>query len=121
MNCEQCSADIEEGEQREHLGKIVCEDCYMDALSPACTCDPWAVHSAKSFERHTGGTASMTPIQAEILQILEETGGLERATLLKRLNGRLTLAELEREFATLRHMEKARGERRGNKVFLRPW
>ena len=27
----------------------------------------------------------------------------------------------EREFATLRHMEKARGEKRGDKVFLRPW
>jgi hypothetical protein len=40
---------------------------------------------------------------------------------LERLKGRLTQAELEREFAALRHMEKARGEKRGDKVFLRPW
>lgn len=121
MKCEQCKAEIDQGEEREHLGKVLCEDCYMDALSPARTCDPWAVHSAKSFERHTGGTATVTPIQAEILRILEKTGGLERATLLKRLNGRLSQAELEREIAALRHMEKARGEKRGDKVFLRPW
>lgn len=121
MKCAQCNADIEQGEEREHFGKVLCEDCYMDALSPTRTCDPWAVHSAKSYERHTQGTAAVTPIQAEILQILEETGGLERTALLERLNGKLTRAELEREFAALRHMEKARGEKRGDKVFLRPW
>ena len=121
MHCEECNADIEQGEEREHLGKVLCEDCYMDILSPVRTCDPWAVHSAKSFEAHTGGAARVTPIQSEILEILKETGGLEPAALLERLNGKLTQARLEREFATLRHMERARGEKRGDKVFLRPW
>jgi hypothetical protein len=55
------------------------------------------------------------------LQILKETGGLEREALLEALGGQLTMSELEREFATLRHMEKARGEKRGGKVFLRIW
>lgn len=121
MRCEQCNADIEPGDEREHLGKLLCEDCYMDALSPVRTCDPWAVHSAKSFETHTGGTATMTPIQTEIMGILEETGGVESHVLLERLNGKLTEAQLKREFATLRHMEKARAEKRGDSVVLRPW
>ena len=38
------------------------EDCYMDVLSPVRACDPWAVHSAKSFEKHSGNTGSLTPI-----------------------------------------------------------
>ncbi len=121
MKCEQCNADIEQGDEREHLGRVLCEDCYMDALSPLRTCDPWAVHSAKSFEAHTGAAAAMTPLQKEILGILKETGGVEPAVLLERLDNKLTQAQLEREFATLRHMEKARGEKRGDKVFLRPW
>jgi hypothetical protein len=121
MHCEQCNADIEQGDEREHLGRLLCEDCYMDALSPVRTCDPWAVHSAKSFEAHTGGTATMTPIQTEILGILRETGGVESHVLLERLKGKLTEARLKREFATLRHMEKARAEKRGDKVVLRPW
>ena len=49
MKCDRCSAAVQEGEEREHHGEILCEDCYMDVLSPAKACDPWAVHSAKSF------------------------------------------------------------------------
>jgi len=121
MKCDQCNSKIDQGEEREHLGQMLCEDCYMDALSPMRTCDPWAVHSAKTFEQHTGGTSTVTKIQSEILQILEETGGLEPEALLKQLKGKLTQAELEREFATLRHMEKVRGEKREGKVYLRLW
>jgi hypothetical protein len=46
---------------------------------------------------------------------------LEREALLEALDGKLTMPQLEREFSTLRHMEKARGEKRGDKVFLVVW
>lgn len=121
MNCDRCNAVIESGEEREHLGQALCEDCYMDALSPVRTCDPWAVHSAKSLEKHSSGTMTLTSVQSKILSILQETGGIEPKDLLGRLNGELTVKELEREFSTLRHMEKARGEKRGNQVFWRLW
>jgi hypothetical protein len=121
MKCDRCSAAIEKGEEREHFGQLLCEDCYMDALSPAKGCDPWAVHSAKSFERHSGSPVALTPIQTEIIGILEETGGVEREALLEQLKGKLTRPQLEREFATLRHMEKVRAEKREGKIFLRIW
>ena len=121
MKCDSCSTSIEPGEDREHLGQTLCEDCYLDAQATMKTCDPWAVYAATSLERHGGGASTLTPRQAEILRILQETGGLEREALLEALGGKLTLPELEREFATLRHMEKARGEKRGDKVFLRVW
>jgi len=121
MECERCQAVIEPGEDREHGGQVLCEDCYMDILSPAKACDPWAVYSATSLERHTGGSVTLTPLQSEILQILKETGGLEPPTLLQELGDELTMPQLEREFATLRHMEKVKGEKRGDKVFIRLW
>lgn len=121
MKCDRCNATIEQGEESEHFGQMLCEDCYMDALSPVRTCDPWAVHSAKSFEKHTGGTITLTPIQSEIVRILEETGGIEPMTLHEQLKGKLTQSQLEREFATLRHMEKVRGEKRDGKFFVRLW
>jgi late competence protein required for DNA uptake (superfamily II DNA/RNA helicase) len=121
MKCDRCNTVIEEGEAREHLGQMLCEDCYMDALSPAKSCDPWAVHSAKSFERHSGSPVTLTPVQTEILRILEETGGIEREALLEQLKGKLTRSQVEKEFATLRHMEKVRAEKRGGKIFLRIW
>ena len=121
MKCDRCHAAIEPGEERDHLGQTLCEDCYMDALSPVRACDPWAVHSAKSFAEHSGGTVTLTPVQSDILRILKETGGLEPPVLLRQLGGRLTPRELEREFSTLRHMEKVRGEKKGDRVVLRLW
>jgi hypothetical protein len=120
MKCAKCHADLAPGEAQEHYGQVLCEDCYMDALSPARGCDPWAVYSAKSLEQH-GHIPALTPIQQEIMRILKETGGLEPMALLEALPGQLTYAEFEREFATLRHMEKVRGERREGKVFVRLW
>lgn len=121
MQCDKCHAEIEQGEEREHLGKMLCEDCYMDVLSPAKSCDPWAVHSAKKLEEYSGGEVILTPVQTEIVSILKETGGMERPALLDRLGGKLSETELDRELASLRHMEKTRAEKRGDKVYVRLW
>jgi hypothetical protein len=98
---------------------MLCEDCYMDALSPAKTCDPWAVHSAKSFGKESGGKFDLTEMQRKILEILNETGGAPPEHLVERLN--LSPMDLEREIAALRHMEKVRGELRGGKKYIRLW
>ncbi len=119
MVCERCSAPIPEGEEREHLGRLLCEDCYMDVLSPAKSCDPWAVHSAKSFGREAGGKFELTDTQRRILAILEETGGVPPEHLMERLN--ISPLDLEREIAALRHMEQLRAELREGKKYLRLW
>jgi len=119
MKCDRCENSIDPGEEKEHLGQTLCEDCYMDALSPVRTCDPWAVHSAKSFEEHSRGAGSLTSIQSEILDILKETCGIEPQALMERLGGRVSWKELERDFAALRHMEKARGEKQGDRIVWR--
>jgi len=121
LKCNRCQTTIEKGEEKEHLGQTLCEDCYMDALSPVRTCDPWAVHSAKSFEKHSGGAGTLTPIQSEILDILKQTGGLEPSALLQQLSCQMSPEDLQRQFASLRHMEKARAEKRGDRVVWRLW
>ena len=32
MKCDKCSTNIEPGEDREHRGQVLCEDCYLDTL-----------------------------------------------------------------------------------------
>jgi len=91
----------------------------MDVLSPAKTCDPWAVHSAQSFAKSKGGDLELNEIQQHILLILKETGGVEPAAITDRLQ--IKPADLEREVAALRHMEKLRGELREGKKFLILW
>jgi hypothetical protein len=120
MKCEKCSDAIPEGEEREHAGRILCEDCYMDTLSPAKSCDPWAVHSAKALSRARGGNVDLNETQKRILEILKETGGVERGSLVGRLG--IKPSDLEREIAALRHAEKVRAEMRDDrKVFIVLW
>jgi hypothetical protein len=117
MECERCKDPIEAGDEREAHGRILCEDCYMDALSPARTCDPWAVHSAKSFEKETG--AQLNSRQKKILAYLQESGGAEFHRIVEQLQIKPT--DLERELAALRHMEKIRAELREGKKVIRLW
>ncbi|MBW2129567.1 MAG: hypothetical protein JRH13_09410 [Deltaproteobacteria bacterium] len=119
MQCERCGDAVPAGEERELHGQILCEDCYMDFLSPPKACDPWAVHSAKSFTRKQARNVQLNPVQQKILRILEEQGPVEPGRLAKRLQIKPT--DLEREIAALRHMEKVRGALRDGKRVLLPW
>jgi hypothetical protein len=119
MNCDKCGDAIEVGEERELHGKTLCEDCYMDVLSPPRACDPWAVHSAKSFMEEMNEDPNLTPTQSRILEVLKETKGVEPKILAERLQ--LKPSDLEREIATLRHMERIRGELRRGKRIIRLW
>jgi len=43
--CSKCRCEIPDGDKFKHLEKVLCEDCYIGALSPAKACDPWAAYS----------------------------------------------------------------------------
>ncbi len=118
LMCDRCGSNIPGGEGRDYYGKLLCEDCYMDALSPTRTCDPWAVHSAKKLGDKTGGLET-SPLQKKILDVLTETGGMEPADLARRLE--IEPVELNRETAALRHMEMVRGELREGRKYIVLW
>jgi hypothetical protein len=119
MRCDRCNETIEAGEERDLHSQVLCEDCYMDALSPAQGCDPWAVYLAKSSLNGAKNHSEFTDTQDKIIQVLGETGGLEHSILSERLQ--IKPSDLKRELATLRHMEKIRGENRGGKIIVKLW
>jgi hypothetical protein len=119
MKCDRCGTAIPENDEREHNGQTICEDCYMTVLSPAKACDPWAAYCAKSFSEKTGSREDLTDLQARILQILEETGGVVQQELARRLD--LSVEDFERELAALRHMEKLRAEMRDGRKVICLW
>jgi hypothetical protein len=118
MQCDRCKATIDEGEEKELNGQILCEECCMDLMSPAKACDPWAVYSAKSFANIHGADLQLNPVQENILKILKN-GPIEPSVLSVQL--KIGMAELERDLATLRHMEKIRGELRDGRRFICLW
>ena len=91
----------------------------MRALNPARACDPWAVRSAQTLSQLDDGYSALSETQVKILQILAKTGGAALEVVARMLG--MSLPELEREFATLRHMEKVRGQMRDGQKIICLW
>lgn len=106
IKCQQCGDVIEPGEEREHIGRTLCEDCYMDALSPAKACDPWATRMASRFSPQDGDS-KLTDQQQRVLDLIDQAEFIERNDLAARAE--LDPTDLDRELASLRHMELIRG------------
>jgi hypothetical protein len=119
MKCDRCGEEIPLEEDMEYHGQTLCEVCYMRALSPVRACDPWAVRSAQVLSQMNAGNVHLSDTQEKILAVLAETGGLEADKLADRLG--MKMSDLEIELATLRHMEKTRGEMRGSKKVVCLW
>ena len=113
-SCAKCDKQIEKRQGYEHQGKLFCEDCYMDVLSPPRACDPWAVHSAQTFLRGRDKLETLAPLQLKLVNYLKQKGEATLEELVENLN--LTEEELRREFAVLRHMEILRATKRGDRI-----
>ncbi|WP_051327310.1 hypothetical protein [Desulfatibacillum aliphaticivorans] len=105
MKCRQCRRDIPQDDRYEHAGNLYCEDCYIQILSPARFCDPWADYSAKSFEKH-GMISPLTEPQKMLLKLIKELGKAEPAELIEHTRGAIDPADGERELAALSRMGK---------------
>jgi DNA-directed RNA polymerase subunit RPC12/RpoP len=112
--CVKCNKEIEKQQSYDHQGKLFCEDCYMDVLSPLKACDPWAVHSAKTFLRGKDKLSTLTPLQLKIVDYIRGKGEATIEEMVENLN----LAEevLRREFAVLRHVEVLRAAKKDGKI-----
>jgi DNA-directed RNA polymerase subunit RPC12/RpoP len=113
--CAKCDKKIEKQQGYEHQGKLFCEDCYMDILSPPKACDPWAVHSAQTFLKGKDKLSTLAPLQLKLVNYLKQKGEATLDELIENLN--LTEEELRREFAVLRHMEILRATKKGDRIY----
>lgn len=119
MNCGNCGIELDPEDVYQRSGMDLCEDCYIDAASALKACDPWAAHIAKSRLVSGDGGPVLSDAQQSILTSLKEEEGIEPEVLAERVG--MEVSELEREFATLRHMEKVRGALRDGKKVLLLW
>lgn len=111
LNCQKCGATLIPEETYELSGQSLCEDCYLEQMAKPKTCDPWAVYSAKK----TGdGQAGLASEQQKILELLKKDVPLTASEICARLG--ITEDAFQTHFATLRHMELARGFRKDGQV-----
>ncbi|MFP4036914.1 MAG: hypothetical protein ACLFUE_05285 [Desulfobacteraceae bacterium] len=118
--CEKCGREIKDKEEEyRYAGRLLCEDCYIDAVFSPKACDPWAVYSAKTLSDQAGGELRVTETQKRILDVLKDTGGAEPEFVARQAG--IDLEDLQREIAALRHMEMVRAELRDGKKVIRLW
>lgn len=121
MQCAKCQDLIPEGDQYNHEGRILCEDCYFDAVEPLRTCDVAAVQSAKKTRALTGqtGVEGLTELQKNIYNFIQEQG---KATMLELAEKfQLPEKELQKQFAVLRHCELLKGRKEDSTIYLIPF
>ena len=116
--CTKCGASTEGEEPREYLGEVLCEDCYLDALSPVKTFDPWAVHTARSLKDLPGGLI-LTHRQQQLYDLVKEQGEVPKQEAARVLG--VSEDELQREFAVLRHLEMLRACKKDDGILLIPF
>ncbi len=105
MKCNKCKIEIIDGEEREHNNVILCEDCYIDILSPAKFCDPWADYAAKSHVENNPDL-TLNANQRKIIQVLNDHGEVEVSFLIESLKDQISPEDGERECAALHRMNK---------------
>ena len=112
MLCGKCAGEISGLSGHGHAGLILCEDCYIDAVSVLKTCDPWAVYSAT---RTVSKGESLTVIQKRILELIQA----KTPRTLEEICHELTLSEQEfrSNFSTLRHMELTQACKKEGQVY----
>ncbi len=115
MKCDRCGKEVSEGEEIEYLGERLCEDCYLDLRNPAKACDPWAVKLAVG-EKQRAGRVELTGLQERIVAQLQQERYVTPEEMAARLG--IGIPQLQKEVATLRHLELVRGEKRDGVVYL---
>ncbi len=113
--CTRCGAGLQEEEARGYFGEVLCEDCYVEALSPLRTCDPWAVHCARSLKDLPGGL-TLTARQQQLYELVKERGEVFYLDAASALG--ISEDEVRREFAVLRHLEMLRACKKDQGIFL---
>jgi hypothetical protein len=118
MNCAKCNDPIPNGEECNYLGKALCEDCYILALSPPKTCDVAAVHSAKKHRESMGqrGTDGLTDLQKNIVDFVNDKGKATKAEIAAHFE--LKGPELDKQFAVLRHCEVLKARKEPDNIYI---
>ncbi|WP_455391805.1 hypothetical protein [[Eubacterium] cellulosolvens] len=121
VKCESCGNITPKEWTFMHNGRIMCEDCYIDAQQTLKACDPFAVQSAKIARELSGhkGTEGLTDIQKQIYELVQSKGKILTEQLINEFD--LTSQQLEKQLAILRHCELIKGQKIDGQVYIVPF
>lgn len=121
IRCQNCGRALAEEEVFATEGKTLCEDCYLDVAHRIRVCDPWGERSKRVFRESHGleGTEGLTDLQKGIYEYIKAKGKATARELAERFE--LPPAELENQFAILRHCQLLKGKKEEDAVYIVLW
>jgi predicted HTH transcriptional regulator len=121
MECARCKQPIPNGEECNYYGKVLCEDCYIQAIEPLRTCDVAAVHSAKTHRAMLGqtGTDGLTELQKNIFEYITKQSKVTKAELISTFD--LSALALDKQISILRHCELTKARKIENEIYIVPF
>ncbi len=120
MKCSHCGKEIPADELHSHQGQTLCEDCYIEGISPEKHCDPWATYLS-SRERGTIGiksTEDFTETEKAIYEFVKSKGRATREEVMAELG--LSANDLEPQINVLMHAELLKERSEGDTMYLIP-
>ena len=121
VTCAICAREAAEDDAFTHLGRTLCEDCYLDIVASNRTCDPWAVYAATRTREQAGlgEVEGLTSLQQAIYAFVKFRGKATADEVMTKFS--LSSRDFQNQIATLRHCELVRGSKDGDKVFIVPF
>ena len=116
--CEACGEKVAEEELILHEGERLCEEFYFDRCHRIKVCDPWGERSKRVF-RELEGREGLTEVQAKIYDFIRSRDGVSSEEICREFG--LSPAEMQNEFAILRHCQLVKGKRADGQMLIVPW
>ena len=117
MKCSRCGKEIPPDEVHSYQGQSLCEDDYIDAISPEKHCDPWATYLS-TREKGATGIAALSDMQKAIHEFIKGQGRATRQDLMAKF--RLSADDLDRQLNVLKHSEMVKEHSEGDAMYLIP-
>ena len=121
ITCMECGEEISGNEYFKEDGRVICENCYIEAHQKIKFADPMAVRSKKLFRKQHGleGTEGLTDLQKELYDFILTEGGATSEKISKLF--RLTPQETLNQLALLRHCELVKWRKIGDEICMVPF
>lgn len=120
MKCHRCGSEISGDDSYSYHGQVLCEDCYISAISPERTCDPWASYLSGRERQDTDikGANDLTETEKRVYEFIKDRGRTTRGEVMAEFG--LSAPDLDPQLNVLMHAELVKERSEGDTMYLIP-
>ena len=120
VKCSRCGTEVSEDEAYSYQGQTLCEDCYIDAISPDRECDPWASYLSAYERKGAGlkGVDGLSEVQKKVYQFIKNSGRATREEIMAQFD--LSAADMVPQLKVLMYAELVKEHSEGGTMYLIP-